>query len=208
MPLAQLGALSPEEGARTSIYLASSPEVEGVSGKYFTKETGGRIQPGVLRRAKRPPAVGIPAWSWPPVKLEVALPTETVQLDWISDQTFLLRDRAGFPVIMTQPMGVNGGDLLPLSLIGCAAWDLIAIFKKQRLQVSGLQVFAESERDAEPPWRFRKIHVRYVLTGTDLNRAKVQRAIELSETKYCSIHATLREAVELSSEFEIREEHE
>jgi len=38
MPLAQLGALSPEEGARTSIYLASSPEVEGVSGKYFTKE--------------------------------------------------------------------------------------------------------------------------------------------------------------------------
>jgi retinol dehydrogenase 12 len=38
MPLAQLGALSPREGARTSIFLASSPEVEGVSGKYFTKE--------------------------------------------------------------------------------------------------------------------------------------------------------------------------
>lgn len=38
MPLAQLGALSPEEGARTSIYLASSPEVDSVSGKYFTKE--------------------------------------------------------------------------------------------------------------------------------------------------------------------------
>ena len=76
------------------------------------------------------------------------MPSETVQLDWISDQSFLLRDRSGFPVIMTQPMGVNGADLLPLSLIGCAAWDLIAILQKQRQQVSGLQVIAESERDA------------------------------------------------------------
>lgn len=136
------------------------------------------------------------------------MPTETVKLDWIGEQTFLLRDRAGFPVIMTQPMGVNGGDLLPMSLIGCAAWDLIPIFKKQRQQVSGLQVFAECVRDAEPPWRFRKIHVRYVITGNDLDRAKVQRAIDLSETKYCSIHATLRDTVELTSEFEIRDDHD
>jgi len=45
MPLAQLGALSPEEGARTSIYLASSPDVEGVSGKYFTKELAVQSDP-------------------------------------------------------------------------------------------------------------------------------------------------------------------
>ena len=45
MPLAQIGALSPEEGARTSIYLASSPEVEGVSGKYFTKEQAVQSDP-------------------------------------------------------------------------------------------------------------------------------------------------------------------
>jgi len=136
------------------------------------------------------------------------VPSETVQLDWISEQNFLLRDRGGFPVIMTQPMGVNGADLLPMSLIGCAAWDLIAILKKQRQLVSSLQVFAESERDAEPPWRFRKIHIRYMLTGSGLNPAKVQAAIELSETKYCSIHATLRQVVELTSEFEIKDEND
>jgi len=136
------------------------------------------------------------------------LPTETVQLDWISEQIFLLRDRAGFPVIMTQPMGVSGADLLPLSLIGCAAWDLIAILKKQRMQVSSLQVFADCERDAEPPWRYRKIHVRYILTGSSLDRAKVQRAIELSETKYCSIHATLRPVVELTNELEIKDQND
>jgi putative redox protein len=136
------------------------------------------------------------------------LSTETVQLDWINEQIFLLRDRGGFPVIMTQPMGVNGADLLPLSLIGCAAWDLIAILKKQRLQVSSLQVFADCERDAEPPWRYRKIHVRYVLTGSGLDRDKVQRAIELSETKYCSIHATLRPVVELTNELEIKDQND
>jgi putative redox protein len=140
--------------------------------------------------------------------LEEPLPSETVQLDWISEQNFLLRDRAGFPVIMTQPMGVNGADLLPLSLIGCTAWDLIAILQKQRQQVSNLQILAESERDAEPPWRFRKIHVRYILTGSGLDPAKVQRAIELSETKYCSIHATLKPVVELTSDFEIKDDHE
>jgi putative redox protein len=106
---------------------------------------------------------------------------------------------------MTQPMGVNGADLLPLSLIGCTAWDLIPIFRKQRQRVSGLQVFAESERDAEPPWRYRKIHVRYVVSGSNLDRVKLQRAIDLGETKYCSIYATLREAVELTSELEIKE---
>jgi putative redox protein len=136
------------------------------------------------------------------------MPSETVQLDWISDQDFLLRDRAGFPVIMTQPMGVNGADLLPLSLIGCAAWDLIAILMKQRQKVSRLKVIAESERDMEPPWRYRKIHLRYILTGSRLDPTKVQRAIELSETKYCSIHATLRPVVELSSDFEIKDDDE
>ena len=109
---------------------------------------------------------------------------------------------------MTQPMGVNGADLLPLSLIGCAAWDLIAILMKQRQKVSRLKVIAESERDMEPPWRYRKIHVRYILTGSRLDPTKVQRAIELSETKYCSIHATLRPVVELSSDFEIKDDDE
>ncbi len=131
------------------------------------------------------------------------LTTETVRLDWKGEQVFLLRDRAGFPVVMAQPMGVNGADLLPLSLIGCASWDLIAILTKQRQPLTGLQVTAESERDSQPPWRFRKIHVHYRIAGHGLDRLKVQRAIALSEDKYCSIHATLKPVIELSSDFEI-----
>jgi len=134
------------------------------------------------------------------------MPTETVRADWIGDQAFLLRDRDGFPIVMAQPMGVNAADLLPLSLIGCAVWDIIAILKKQRQQVTHLEVTAESQRDDEPPWRFRKIHIRYSFAGRKLNPQYVRRAIELSETKYCSIYATLREVIEITDEFEITDE--
>jgi putative redox protein len=129
--------------------------------------------------------------------------TESVNIEWVRDQLFLMRDRSGFPIVMTQPLGVNGADLLPLSLIGCAAWDVVSILRRQRQQITGLEVKADSVQDDEPPWRFRKIHVTYRFTGRNLKEDRIKRAIELSETKYCSIYATLRDAVEISSEYEI-----
>lgn len=129
--------------------------------------------------------------------------SKTVQIDWIRDHLFLMRDGSGFPIVMTQPLGVNAADLLPLSLIGCSVWDIITILQKQRQQVTSLQVSAESQRDDEPPWRFRKIHILYKFTGRNLDASAIERAIELSETKYCAVHATLRDAVELSSHYEI-----
>lgn len=134
------------------------------------------------------------------------MPTETVHAEWVNDLVFLLKDQFGFPIVMTQPQGVNGADLLPLSLIGCAAWDVVAILKKQRQQVTGLEVSAESERDPDPPWRFRRIHITYHLRGRNLTEKSVKRAIELAEKKYCSIYATLRETVEILSEYVIVDE--
>ncbi len=107
---------------------------------------------------------------------------------------------------MAQPEGVNGADLLPLSLIGCSAWDIVSILQKQRQQVTRLQVVADSERDDEPPWRFRKIRILYRFAGRNLRPEHIKRAIELSETKYCSIYATLRECVDIQSHYEIVQE--
>lgn len=131
------------------------------------------------------------------------MPNETVAVDWVRDQMFLLRDHSGFPVVMTQPDGVNGADLLPLSVIGCALWDIASILQKQRQPLMGLQATAESLRDEQPPWRFRRIHIHYKFTGRDLNEDHIRRAIELSETKYCSTYATLRDCVEITSDYEI-----
>lgn len=123
--------------------------------------------------------------------------------NWVSDDVFLLRDRHGFPVVMTQPHGVTGSDLLPLSLIGCAAWDVLAILRKQRQTVTGLRVTADSEQDPNPPWRFRRIDILYEFRGPGLSADKIQRAIELSQEKYCSVYVTLRDAVAVTSRFEI-----
>jgi putative redox protein len=130
---------------------------------------------------------------------------ETVNLDWVKNRQFILQDHNGFPIVMDQPNGVSASDLLPLSLIGCSSYDVIAILEKQRQKVLDLTVRAESRRDPDPPFAFRKIHVHYKVSGSDLDHEKVARAIQLSEEKYCGVFATLKKAVEISSDFEIIE---
>ena len=128
---------------------------------------------------------------------------ESVNLDWVRDHQFLMRDRNGFPIVMDHPNGVNASDLLPLSLIGCTTYDVIAILEKQRQKVADLSVTAESTRDPDPPWAFRKIHIQYKIRGHGLSGEKISRAIELAEQKYCGIYATLKGVVQITSGFEI-----
>jgi putative redox protein len=131
------------------------------------------------------------------------MPPEIVRLEWVKHQEFILRDRFDFPIVMTQPAGVNGADLLPLSIIGCSTWDIIAILLKQKQPVDSFSVQAASELEAQSPWRFLPIHITYYFTGTNLDEAKIRRAIFLTEEKYCSTFATLRQTVQLKSDFEI-----
>jgi putative redox protein len=128
---------------------------------------------------------------------------ETVHADWVKDQVFILKDHLDFPIVMTQPHGANGADLLPLSLIGCAVWDVQSILIKQRQPITAISVTADSEREDEAPWRFLKIHIHYTIRGCRLEEKQVKKAIELAETKYCSIYATLKAAIEIDSDFEI-----
>jgi putative redox protein len=134
--------------------------------------------------------------------------TEMVNLDWVKEKQFLMHDHTGFPIIMDQPNGVSASDLLPLSLIGCSSYDVVAILEKQRQKVMDLTVSAESTRDPDPPYAFRKIHVHYKVTGIGLDPAKLSKAIQLSEEKYCGVFATLKKAVEITSDFEILETKE
>lgn len=109
---------------------------------------------------------------------------ESVHAGWVKERVFLLKDHNNFPVAMSQPGGVNGADLLPMGLTGCAAWDVLEILQKQRQQVSSLEVSAHSEREEQPPWRFKRILIRYSLRGKQLYPQRVRRTVELAETKY------------------------
>jgi len=93
-------------------------------------------------------------------------------------------------------------ELLSVALGGCTAMDVLSILTKMRQPVEAFSIEVSGERAEEHPKRYTALEVVYKLKG-DLDEAKVARAIELSETRYCSVEATLRPAVPITSHFEI-----
>ena len=80
------------------------------------------------------------------------------------------------------------------------------ILKRQRQAVTGLSIEVDGSQLPDPPWTWTHIRLVYRVRGTGLKRSAVERAIHLSETKYCSVGATLAGRAEISSTFEIIEE--
>jgi putative redox protein len=98
--------------------------------------------------------------------------------------------------------GATPMELLAAALAGCTSMDVVSILQKMRQPLEGLRVEVHGEQADEHPKRFISLEVVYNLTGA-LDERKVQRAIELSETRYCSVAATLRPAVSISSRYVI-----
>ncbi|MGC8782288.1 MAG: OsmC family protein [Anaerolineae bacterium] len=98
----------------------------------------------------------------------------------------------------------KASDLLVIALCACSGYDVVDILQKQRVQLTGLTVIADAEQAAEPPWAFVRIHLHYIVSGPDLDPQKVERAIKLSEEKYCSVAATIRGVTQITHDFEIR----
>lgn len=131
--------------------------------------------------------------------------TKTVHLNWNPEQEFTLQDNDNHQIIMKKPKGVSASDLLPMALIGCSSHDVVSILGKQKQELLELIVSADATQDDDPPWRFRKIHIHYKVIGRGIDPEKVGKAILLSEEKYCSVYVTLRDAVEITHDFEVVE---
>jgi putative redox protein len=101
--------------------------------------------------------------------------------------------------------GLKPSDLLVISLCSCSAYDVVEILKKQRQNLIDLYVTAESKQAPKPPNQFTDIHLHYVVTGKGIPAEKVEKAIELSETKYCSVSATIRGVAKITHSFEVKE---
>src|SRR5688572_348153 len=97
-------------------------------------------------------------------------------------------------------------ELLLVALGSCTATDVASILKKKRQRVTSYTIEVSGERRADYPRRYTSMNVRHIITGTGISRKAVAHAIELSETKYCSVAATLRPQVEIQTTFEIIEE--
>ncbi len=125
---------------------------------------------------------------------------------WLSGKQFVGTDSTNHSVILSSPaegVGVKPSDLLLLGLASCTAVDMVEILNKKRISLSSLEIITSGEQDADPPWTFRKIHMKFRVGGSGLTDKAVQQAIELSEGKYCSVAATVKNTAQITTEYEI-----
>jgi putative redox protein len=99
-------------------------------------------------------------------------------------------------------------ELLLIALGSCTAVDVVSILRKKREKVTDYRVEVRGERREEHPRAFTRMEVRHIVRGRDISEKAVTQAIELSETKYCSVAATLRPTVEIVSTYEIIQEND
>ena len=132
---------------------------------------------------------------------------------WSHGMSFTGTADSGFSI----PLGTDpsvGGDndgprpmeLLAVGLGGCTAMDVISILSKKRQKVTGFEVQVHADRAAEHPKVFTAIHIHYVVRGVDVDSAAVQRAIELSDEKYCPAQAMFARVAPIRLTYEIVQE--
>ena len=103
----------------------------------------------------------------------------------------------------TENDGFRPVELLAIGLAGCTAMDVISILEKKREKVSAFEVTVHALRANEHPKIFTQAEIVYHITGTDIDKDAVERAIELSTTKYCPAHAMLEKAFPITTRYEI-----
>ncbi len=132
---------------------------------------------------------------------------------WKGGLAFTGSAEEGYLIPLDAKKAVGGHDLgfrplqlFAIGLVGCTGMDVISILKKKRQDVTEFEVSAEIERADQHPKVFTKILITYTLTGKNLDRDAVERAVELSETKYCGAQAMLKETAEISHKIVIHQE--
>jgi len=96
-------------------------------------------------------------------------------------------------------------ELLLLSLGGCTASDVASILKKKRVKLHDFEMNLTADSTENHPEVYTKIHIDYVFYGKDIQPKDVERAIELSQTKYCGVTAMLSKAMEITHSYRIEE---
>lgn len=134
------------------------------------------------------------------------------KVTWQGRMSFAGSADSGFSVPLgTDPSvggdndGVRPMELMAIGLAGCTAMDVISILQKKRQEVTRFETQVHASRAEEHPKVFTHIVVEYLIEGRGIDPAAVERAIELSETKYCPAQAMLAKAVTIEHRYTISE---
>lgn len=117
---------------------------------------------------------------------------------------------SGYEFVLSGAADKHGGspmEFLLAGLAGCTAVDVVLMLQKQRQQVSGISVEASGKRAEEHPRVYTEVTLRYLIQGSEIDSKSVERAIRLSEEKYCSASAMFaRAGASIRTDYEIVEE--
>ena len=102
--------------------------------------------------------------------------------------------------------GIRPKELILLGLGGCTGSDVVSILEKKRVKLDDFEINIETEVSENHPQVFTKLHLEYIFYGKDIIAKDVERAIELSQTKYCGVTAMLEKAVEITHSYRIEPE--
>lgn len=134
------------------------------------------------------------------------------KVTWKNGLTFEGVANSGFPVTMDTSVD-NGGsnsavrpmELVLIALGGCTAMDVVPILQKKRQEVHAFEIRIHGDQAQEHPHVYTDITLEYVVTGHNVDPVAVERAIELSESKYCSVSGMLQKSVRVTTKYTIIE---
>ena len=136
--------------------------------------------------------------------------TKEISLKQLKGNTFAAKAGSNHWVMMDTKSEVGGSDsastpkeLLLMALAGCTSMDVVPILKKKKSPVIGYECNVKGIERDEHPKIFTDIHVEYVFYGDGIKPEDVERAIDLSVTKYCSVSAILSASAKLTHSYRI-----
>lgn len=134
----------------------------------------------------------------------------TAYIKQLQGLTFSGKTDSNHWVMMDGPEDFGGSnaairpkELLLLALGGCTGSDVASILQKKRIEVDNFEMNISAESTDDHPKVYTKMHVEYVFHGKGIKEKDVERAIELSQTKYCGVTAMFEKAMEVTHSFKI-----
>ncbi|MGO9614062.1 MAG: OsmC family protein [Dissulfurispiraceae bacterium] len=131
---------------------------------------------------------------------EKIVPINKATLTWDKDLIFIGRSQQGYEIEFDANVqwGCKPTDSLLLSLAGCMGIDVVMFLQKMRVLLADFKMEIVGERNPTPPQYYKKIDMVLHLAGKNLDSKKVDRAISLSQEKYCSVYNSLRKDMEVN----------
>jgi len=131
---------------------------------------------------------------------------ETIHVKWNEEMSFQTEVN-GHKLILDAAANVGGKDagprpkpLLLVALGGCTGMDVVSLLKKMRVDIDDFNVAVEADLNEEHPKYYNKIHLKYEIWGKDLPLEKIEKAVNLSQEKYCGVSAMLGKVATMSHE--------